>query len=60
MSEIIQVSMEHFQGNIKTAGRQKDLNFVTGQVGDQISNYAYIYSKTKAGGGRYVKDTKKP
>lgn len=53
MSEIIQVSMEHFQGNIKTAGRPKDLNFVTGQVGDQISNYAYIYSKTKAGSGRY-------
>ena len=60
MSEIIQVSMEHFQGNIKIAGRPKDLNFVTGQVGDQISNYAYIYSKTNAGGGRYVKDTKKP
>lgn len=59
MSEIIQVSMEHFQRELKT-GRLKNLNFVTGQVGDQISNYAYIYSKTKAGGGRYVKDTKKP
>ena len=53
MSEIIQVSMEHFQGHMKTPGRPKDLNFVTGQVGDQISNYAYIYSKTKAGSGRY-------
>lgn len=53
MSEIIQVSMEHFQGNIETAGRPKYLNFVTGQVGDQITNYAYIYSKTKAGSGRY-------